>query len=130
MTRFLTIEEVIMINHITIKKYSPSEMVGVASIDLLESAINRPKQSVFGEDAYPTIFDKAAALFESLAQNHPFYNANKRVAFLSMLQFINYNGYNLKMTNKEAEKFTFNVVLKKIDLKQIATKIKKFTRPI
>jgi death-on-curing protein len=130
MIRFLTIEEVVMINHIAIKKYSPDEMIGVKSVDLLESAVNRPKQSAFGKDAYKTIFEKAAALFESLAQNHPFHNANKRVAFLSMLQFIKYNGYNLVMSQKEAEIFTFDVVLKKINTKEISEKIKKNCKKI
>ena len=124
MIRFLTIEEVIMINHFVIKKYSPEEMLGVKSKDLLESAVNRPKYSLFGKDAYETIFEKAAALFESLAQNHPFHNANKRVAFLSMLQFIKYNGYYLTMSEKEAELFTFEVVLKKIKFEGITKKIK------
>ena len=44
--------------------------------------MNRTKQSAFGEEAYPSIFEKAAELFESLAQNHAFHNANKRTALL------------------------------------------------
>lgn len=130
MIRFLTLEEVILINHITIKKYSPEEIIGVKSLALLESAVNRPKHSAFGKDAYETIFEKAAALFESLAQNHPFHNANKRVAYLSMLQFIKYNGYSFTMSEKEAEIFTFEVVLKKINIKEIAKKIKENSKKI
>jgi len=53
--------------------------------NLLESAINRPKQSVFGDAAYPSIYEKAAALFESIAKKHAFYNANKRTALASLL---------------------------------------------
>ncbi|WP_081804155.1 Fic family protein [Geobacillus thermocatenulatus] len=44
---------------------------------LLNSAVNRPKQSAFGQDADPTLWLKAAALYASLCQNHPFHNANK-----------------------------------------------------
>lgn len=87
MTQFLTDEEVIAINLWVIQEFSPGEQTGVKSPDLLNSAVSRPKQSVFGEDAYPTIFAKGAALFESLAQNHAFHNANKRTAFLSSFSF-------------------------------------------
>lgn len=44
-------------------KYSPDEQIGVKEMNLLESALHRPKQSVLGKDAYPTIYEKAAALF-------------------------------------------------------------------
>lgn len=48
--------------------YSPKEPIGVKEPGLLDSAINRPKQSVFGNDAYPSIYEKAAALFEFIAK--------------------------------------------------------------
>ena len=71
---YLTTNQVIAINTVQIRLYSPQEQVGVKDVKLLESAINRPKQSVFGDDAYPTVFEKAAALFESIAKNHAFHN--------------------------------------------------------
>ncbi|QQK74604.1 type II toxin-antitoxin system death-on-curing family toxin [Salicibibacter cibarius] len=109
--RFLTVKEVEAINQYIILKYSPGEPIGVKSLDLLESAVYRPQQSAFGEDAYPTVYEKTAALFESLAQNHPFYNANKRTAFISLTQFLYYNGYDFEMTSqKEQENFTVDVV--------------------
>ena len=72
---YLTTNQVIAINTVRIRLYSPDEPLGVKDPNLLDSAINRPKQSVFGSDAYPTIFEKAAALFESIAKNHAFHNA-------------------------------------------------------
>src|SRR5665648_352499 len=78
---YLSVKEVISINILIIKKYSPSEQIGLLSQSLLESAVYRLQQSAFGKDAYPTIIEKAAALFESLGQNHSFHNANKRTAF-------------------------------------------------
>lgn len=59
----------------------------IKDVNLLDSAVNRPKQSAFGEDVYITICEKASALFHSLALNHAFHNANKRTAFTSMVQF-------------------------------------------
>jgi death on curing protein len=47
---------------------------------LLESAVLRPQATTFGDDAYPTLHEKAAALLHSLARNHPFVDGNKRTA--------------------------------------------------
>ena len=88
--RYLTVQEVIAIHFVIMERYSPKEQKGVKDPALLESAVYRPQQSVFGQDAYPTIFEKAAALFESLAKNHCFYNANKRTAFVSLIQFLTF----------------------------------------
>jgi death on curing protein len=119
MTRFLTEEEVIAINLYMIREFTPDEQTGVKFPDLLDSAINRPQQSAFGEDAYPTIFTKATALFESLAQNHAFHSANKRTAFISLLQFLAYNGFKFVMDLKQAEDFVVDVVKHKYTFEQI-----------
>lgn len=119
MTRFLTEQEVVMLNMRLIQTGSPDEQMGVKFPELLDSAINRPQQSAFGEDAYPTIFTKAAALFESLAQNHAFHNANKRTAFSALYYFLRYSGYMLKMDSKQAENFVVDVVNHKYTFEQI-----------
>lgn len=124
MTQFLTEEEVIAINLYTISEFSPNEQTGVKLPDLLNSAVMRPQQSVFGQGAYPTLFEKAAALFESLAQNHAFHNANKRTAFLSLLQFLAYNGHGFEMDQQEAEDFVVDVVNHKYTFGQIVENIK------
>jgi len=59
---------------------------------LLESAVARPFQSAFREDAYPSIHEKAAALFHSLIANHPFSDGNKRTAVLALSDFLLANG--------------------------------------
>src|SRR5690606_3822972 len=95
MTRFLTEKEVIFLNALVIKRYTPSEEIRVKDQNLLDSAIHRPQQSAFGEDAYPTIWLKAAALFESISKNHAFVGGNKRTGFASLYQFLWLNGYRL-----------------------------------
>ncbi|GMA51598.1 death-on-curing protein [Alicyclobacillus contaminans] len=124
MIRYLTEEEIIAINLYVIQEFSPSEQSGVRSPELLNSAAFRPQQSAFGKDAYPTIFEKAAALFESLALNHIFYNANKRTAFLALLQFLSYNGYKFTMAQKQAEDFVVDMVNHKYTFEQIVQVIK------
>lgn len=119
-TRFLSIQEVIAINVAMIQSYSPGEQIGVKEPGLLESSVHRPQSSVFGEDAYPTIFEKSAALFESLGQKHPFYNANKRTAFTALVVFLRYNGLQFRMDTKKAEDFTVDMVNHQFDRQQAA----------
>ncbi|WP_258525570.1 type II toxin-antitoxin system death-on-curing family toxin [Paenibacillus sp. YN15] len=76
---------------------------------LLDSAVNRPQQSVFGEDVYPTLFDKAAALLESLLKNHCFHNGNKRTAYLAVKAFLMLNGYHLRMDREYAVEFIVDI---------------------
>ena len=61
-------------------------------VGLVSSAVARPQTSVFGEDAYPDLHTKAAALLHSLARNHAFVDGNKRVAWLSIGAFYWING--------------------------------------
>lgn len=113
--RYVTEQEVIAINHFLIDRYSPGEQKGVKDAGLLNSAVERPKQTVFGLDAYINVFEKAAALFESIAKNHCFQNANKRTAFVVLVQFLAYNGYQFVMDQKQAEDFVVDAVVHKYD---------------
>lgn len=67
----------------------------VADEGLLQAAVARPRASVFGDDAYPTLWDKAAALLHSLAHNHAFVDGNKRTAWVSAWAFLRLNGIDL-----------------------------------
>ena len=67
----------------------------VGDYGLLESAVARPQATVFGEDAYPTIHEKAAALLQSLAANHPLLDGNERTAFVATALFYGLNGHHV-----------------------------------
>lgn len=69
---------------------------------LLESALARPQASAFGEPAYPTIHEKAAALLHSVARNHALVDGNKRLALAAVIAFYGLNGRRLTFTNDEA----------------------------
>ncbi len=69
---------------------------------LLESAAMRPQTSVFGEDAYPDLETKAAALLHSVACNHALVDGNKRLALAATLAFLGVNGRRLTLSNDEA----------------------------
>ncbi len=87
MTSYLTAEEVIAIARIAVGSTPHLRDPG-----LLDSACHRPSATVFGEDAYPTLVLKAAALLHSLTANHPFIDGNKRTAWLSTVVFLRDNG--------------------------------------
>lgn len=124
---YLTTNQVIAINTVQIRLYSPGEQMGVKDPSLLDSAINRPKQSLFGSDAYPSLYEKAAALFESIAKNHAFHNANKRTALASLIVFLKINHYRWIMGIEEEQDFTVDVVNHKYTFKEIVTIIEKHT---
>jgi death-on-curing protein len=83
--------------------------VQVRDAGLLESAVARPAVTVFGEDAYPEIHEKAAALLQSIVRNHPLVDGNKRLGFVSLLAFYGANGLQLRLTNDEAYDFVISV---------------------
>ena len=68
---------------------------------LLESALARPRASVFGEDAYLGLNGKAAALLHSLVTNHALVDGNKRLGLVAVLLFYGMNGYDLTATEDE-----------------------------
>ncbi|MDC3418387.1 type II toxin-antitoxin system death-on-curing family toxin [Aquibacillus salsiterrae] len=127
---YLTINQVIAINTVQIRLYSPDEPLGVRDPNLLDSAINRPKQSVFGSDAYPTIYEKAAAFFESIAKNHAFHNANKRTALASLIVFLKINHFRWTMGIEEEQDFTVDVVNHKYTFEEIVSAIIKHTEKL
>lgn len=73
----------------------------VGDYGLLESALARPQASIFGEDAYPTFHEKAAALFQSLATNHALLDGNKRTSLAALELFYELNGYRITASDDE-----------------------------
>jgi death-on-curing protein len=69
---------------------------------LLESALARPQASAFGEDAYPQLHEKAAALLHSVARNHALTDGNKRLALGATIAFLGINGVRLTSSNDQA----------------------------
>jgi len=117
-TLFLTLEQILTIHTDQIERYGGSH--GLRDLGLLESAVFRPASSFGGEDLYPTIFDKAAALTHSLLLNHPFVDGNKRTAIASMILFLEINRQKFFFSEKEIIEFALWVENKKPTLEQIA----------
>jgi death on curing protein len=89
-TRYLTVEQALRIARVAVG--GPIE---IRDIGLLEAAVHRPRASVLGQDAYPDLLTKAAALLHSLARNHALIDGNKRLAWLATYVFCAKNGVEL-----------------------------------
>src|SRR5215467_2092708 len=93
------------IQHLQIEEYGGVH--GVRDKGLLESAVFRPQVGYYANAA-----EEAAALMESLANNHPFFDGNKRVAFAATHTFLLLNGYDLEVDPDAAYKFMMNSIAK------------------
>lgn len=120
--QYLTAEQVIRINEVEV---GPNLL---ADFGLVDAAVQRPMQSAFGQDAYPSIHDKAAALFHSLVKNHAFIDGNKRTAVVALGVFLRLNGWKLAAEQGQIVDLTVGVADGTIDIVTLAGMLKDLTR--
>jgi death on curing protein len=111
-TEYLSLED--LLDLVTALRAGP-----VRDLGLLDSACHRPMASFFGDEAYPTLAGKAAALMHSLACNHALVDGNKRLALLATVVFLRINGYVLDLTDDEAFALTMSVAAGQLDADEI-----------
>jgi death-on-curing protein len=87
---------------------------GIRDLNALIAAIQRPYSTFDGKDLYPTIYDKAAALVESLVKNHAFIDGNKRIGYVMLRFFLMESGYDL--STSQTEKYSFIIEISKGNL--------------
>ena len=96
----------------------------VRDVGLLDSAVNRPRSSAFGEDAYRTIDLKAAALLHSLTKNHALVDGNKRIAWLCTVVFCDLNNYTSSLTDNEAFDLVREIASSHMEVATIANRLR------
>jgi death-on-curing protein len=116
---YLTVEQVLFIHMRLITETGGSP--GLRDLALLASAVARPQATFGGEDLYPDLFSKAAALMDSLIRNHPFVDGNKRVGITAAGLFLLRNGQRLTASNAELESLTLQVARSEVSVEQITT---------
>jgi death on curing protein len=104
---YISVEEVLFIHDQAVKRFGGS--FGIRDIGLVKSAVARPLASFDGDDLYKDIFDKSAALLQSLLKNHPFIDGNKRTALSSAALFLSKNGW--KVMNSHIEEVEIAVAV-------------------
>jgi death-on-curing protein len=96
----------------------------VRDLGLLDSGLARPASSAFGEDAYPTVELKAAALLHSLASNHPLVDGNKRLAWFVAAVFLDLNCRAPQVCDDEAFGLVMDVARGESDLEVIVSRMR------
>jgi len=102
MTDYLTVAEVLAMHADQIERYGGSH--GVRDPGLLEAALFRPQTGYYAD-----LIEEAAALWESMSQNHPFIDGNKRTAFAATYTFLAINGTRLTADAQETEDFVLGL---------------------
>lgn len=125
---YLSLEQVLFVHEDQIERYGGSS--GLRDLSLLESAIFRPQSSFGGEDLYPTIFVKAAALMHSIILNHPFIDGNKRTGMATGLVFLELNGYSLKVSQDILINTALHIAEKKLGIEEIAELLEKYSKRV
>ena len=122
MTSYLDLEDLLQI----------AARVGfyVRDIGLLDSALARPRTTLFGDDAYPTLHLKGAALMHSVIKNHAMVDGNKRTSWFALTAFLFINGYHLEMSADVAVELTLAVANDQITLEEAARVIEQHLVPL
>ena len=102
----------------------------VKDLGLLDSALARPRTTLFGEDAYRTIELKGAAMMHSLIKNHPMVDGNKRTSWFMLTSFLFINGYHLEMSTDQALRLTLGLATDELSLDEAAAIIRDHLIPI
>ena len=100
--KYITLFQILELHQRIIKQSGGT--YGIRDFGALESALAQPEMTFGGEDLYPRLTQKAAALAYSLCMNHPFVDGNKRVAHAAMEIFLVLNGFEISASIDEQEK--------------------------
>jgi death on curing protein len=119
---------VLRIHELSIIQYGGSD--GIREEGLMESAIARPYQTFGGEDLYPSVIEKAAAIGESIIINHPFVDGNKRTGFLAMLAILEEKGLELTLSKEDVYNFVIKISTGQLKFEQIVEWLKNNTHSL
>jgi death on curing protein len=102
----------------------------VRDVGLLDSAAHRPQASVFGQDAYPTIHEKAAALLDAVVRHHALVDGNKRLGWAATVVFYDLNGLELAPPSAdEAVELVVAVASGHLELGKLCQRLASWTHP-
>ena len=128
MIQYLTPEQVLFIHSRLIAETGGAH--AIRELGMLLSALGRPQASFEGQDLYPDLFSKAAALMDSLVRNHPFVDGNKRTAITSAGIFLRINGYRMIVENEELVRFSLACAQAQLSLDAMTEWFEHNTRPV
>jgi death on curing protein len=125
--RYLSVAEVVELHRRVVMQSGGSE--GIRDSSVLYSAVGQPLQTFGGEDLYPTLVDKAAALGFLLCRNHPFVDGNKRAAHASLEVMLVLNGFELSASVDEQERVMLDVAAGRVGREEFTAWVQSHTVP-
>ena len=124
----ITKEIVLQLHELSILHYGGAK--GIRDEGLMESAIARPYQTYDSLDLYPSAYEKAAAIAESIIINHPFVDGNKRTGYLAMLAILEEGKIEITVSNDKIYSFVISISTGEIKFEQIVEWLKQNTKAI
>jgi len=125
-TLYLSIEQLLRIHERHLRSFGGAS--GLRDRGGLEAAAGRPQATFGGEDLYPDLAAKAAALMHSLVMNHPFVDGNKRVGVMAAELFLAANGIDLEASDEDLIEVTFAAARGEISAEALAIWLRQRTR--
>lgn len=117
-TKYIGLEEILRLHFQVIEDFGGSH--GIRDEERLKSVIQAPKQIAFGEEQYPSVYEKAAVYLRNIIGDHPFTEGNKRTAVTVCGIFLSRNGCGLKVNSKDLENFVIQVATDHLGIDEIA----------
>ncbi len=123
---YLNIDQLLGLHTLLITKYGGS--FGIRDVGRLEAALATQRQVVFGQELYPDIYSKAAAIMRGIVADHPFFDGNKRTGTLAALTLIEMNDKTFIANTSEIENFAVSVATDHLDVEAIAVWLEEHTK--
>jgi death on curing protein len=127
MIRYLTLEEVLELHRLLLGQ--SGGLGGIRDLGGLDSALAQPQMAFGGQDLYPSLADKAAALGFSLVCNHPFVDGNKRIGHAAMETFLVLNGWELEAAIDEQEQVILRLAAGTLERDEFTAWVQSHLRP-
>jgi len=127
MIRYLSLEEILELHRLVLRQ--SGGLGGVRDLGGLESACAQPQMTFDGQDLYPCLLTKAAALGFSLIRNHPFVDGNKRIGHLAMEMFLVLNDHELDAGVDEQERIILGLAAGELSREEFAGWVRSRMRP-
>ena len=121
------LEDLLTIHQTVIEETGGSQ--GLRDPALLKAIIAKPDASFGGEDLYPDLFSKAAAIYEAIVNYYVFIDGNKRTGVAALGLYLEQNHYTLEASNAEIESYTLELATNHPDLAEVAIWVAKHSRP-
>lgn len=125
MVQYLPAEEILLMHAQLVEATGGGH--GVRDLNLFLTIVAKPEQSFGGKERFPTVWEKAAVLFDGFARHQVFTDGNKRTGAAAAARFLHVNGYALNASNEELEQLALDIAAKKIGIKKVARQLQRLS---